>query len=229
MDLTRRFVTCSFATLVVLWMFIPAAAAPAQTDGSSAVSQTEPVLPLRPVPVHRALSLNAIESSIRQTIADSLQESQASELKNATEDPTKKNLHFLKGLALALEQYRDLELSFPDSINQLKESGYWLDGWADTGIAVIDYLPQTSISNDYVIYYIPQPVGLCKLIRAPTKWLRKYSEYALLVPNARKDEWIVNDKKIQNVWIDPFLKLDLTEIYFVNIDDPVKSGSAACF
>jgi hypothetical protein len=230
MELTRRLVTLSVATaLLVLWMFIPAAAAPAQTDGASAVSQTEPALPLRPTPVHRALSLNAIDSSIRQTIADSLHDSQVSELKSTVDDPTRKNLHFLKGLALALEQYRDLELSFPDSISQLKESGYWLDGWADVGIAVIDYLPQTSISNDNVIYYIPQPVGLSKLMRAPSKWIRKYSEYALLVPVAREDDWIVNDNKIRNDWIEPFLKLGLIEIFFVNIDDPTKSGCGACF
>jgi hypothetical protein len=233
MELTRRLITILVAaTLFVLWMFITALATPAQTDGSSAVSQTEPVLPLRPTPVHRALSLNAIESSIRQTIADSLQESQVGELKNAVEDPAKKNLHFLKGLALALEQYRDLELSFPDSISQLKESGYWLDGWADIGITVIDYLPQTSISNDNVIYYIPQPVGLNKLIRDPTQFcgyrLRCYSEYALLVPATQKASWIVNDKEMNNDWIEPFLKLGLIEIYFVSMDDPTKSGCSTC-
>lgn len=131
--------------------------------------------------------------------------------------------HFIVGLAFALEEYYQMELSFPDSVAHLEESGYLLNGWGETGLSLVDFTTDSENRNEWTVIYVPQPVGLVTLIRIPRQGcirMRCYTQYSLLVPGKHLRSWQAGASSPRTWWLDPFLEFDVKEITHFNHNDP---------
>ncbi len=181
----------------------------------------EEVLPLPPVPIQRAGELDQPARAVHLALAKAMHENQEKQLAAAKADGVWR-CHFILGLAFALEEYYQMELSFPDCVSQLEESGYLLEGWREAGLAIADFTADSANCSEWTLIYVPQPIGLASLIRIPGSScvsMRSYSEYSLLVPEKHYPLWKAGAASPHTWWLKPFLAFKVREItYFNQID-----------
>lgn len=195
--------------------------------GSSSSPAGE-VLPLRSEPVERARLLAQPARSVHLALAEAMHQAQEKQLAAAQEDGIWR-CHFIMGLAFALEEYYQMELSFPENVTQLEESGYLLDAWGESGMSAVDFTRESAEFNEWTLIYVPQPVGLVSLIRGPGRAgcvrMRCYTEYSLLVPDKHLSLWKGGGQLPRTWWLKPFLEFAVREITHLNHTDP---GGSRC-
>jgi len=187
--------------------------------------------PSPPSPEKRAESLQEPLRTVHLSLAQSLHDSQVQEWDGVATEEQGWREKALAGVALALEEYYVMELSYPESVHQLLDSGY-LDAAAPTKVELLDFTPDASRADDLTLIYIPQPIGRTTLITAPGKGcgdtLRSYREYCLAVPEAHIQVWI-GDGKLRNTnWMEPFYNFGVHDILRINQENPGASSCASC-
>ena len=183
--------------------------------------RAEEVFPLRPEPVQRARELAEPARSVHLALAEAMHEAQKKQLAAAQEDGVWR-CHFIMGLAFALEEYYQMELSFPENMSQLEESGYLLDAWGQPGMTVVDFTKESTELNEWTLIYVPEPVGMASLIRVPGRScirMRSYRQYCLLVPSQHFSTWSSDTPIPYPTWLSPFLDLGLRDIAHFNETD----------
>ncbi|GEM_PF-3444976 len=195
--------------------------------------------PLLPTPIGRAYALAEPERTRRLELAESLHESQllelASVLNNA--DATLNigsswRNHCLAGLALALEEYFAIELSYPDSVEHLRSSGILLDGWRLAGIYADDFDTRCASCSNRCLTYVPQPLGLGTLVDTPGRGCGYRTlallEYSLCIPFDYMGQWDRSTTGASSEWFMPFRDYGIVELLHVDQVEPVISSCADC-
>lgn len=122
--------------------------------------------PLIMEPEQLSKKLPTAESVLRETLARSLREQQAIELAKYINDPND-NISAITAIMLALEEYWQMELSFPPSAKTFWTSEYILEDWTKTDIEIID-IDLLDIHSDKVqIVYAVEPLGLASVRGIP--------------------------------------------------------------
>lgn len=195
--------------------------------------------PMRPNPEGRALELPDTECAMRADIAILLHEAQEHEVRAlrhnidaAININSGWRRHFLTGLALALEEYYQMELSYPDCTEQLVESGYLLADWSRLGLHICDFDSKRIVSRDKELIYVPQPIGLVTLIEVPGRScahrMRCYLEYSFAVPDCFTSNWGTGDVGLCTDWMTPFCEFEITEILHVSQTRPEIPTCSTC-
>jgi len=217
--------TISSITLTVL-SFLSIFSSVAHSQSSEVVD-----LPLQKLPLYLAERLPEPERSIRFTTADLLHEQQELVLRQAIDNLDNWQSSFLAGVALALEEYWTLELSYPGDFSQLADSEYLLDGWGKSGFQVKGFDNTSMEGVKQLLVYVPQPVGLASLKPVPGMGCagarRCFETYSLLIPKQNAELWGVFES-INTYWIGPFLDRDFIEVMHVSKIDPGMSGCSLC-
>jgi len=188
--------------------------------------------PLRPTPEKRAENFQEPMRTVHLSLARALHDSQVQEWgKAGADDPGLSRNALLVAVALALEEYYVMELSYPESVQQLLNSGY-LDKARPVGLELVDFSTDAAQANDLTLVYIPQPIGRTALISVPGAGcgvaMRSYREYSLAVPTAHVKKW-VGEKKLKGTnWLRPFYDLGVHDILLVNQVDPGATSCAGC-
>jgi hypothetical protein len=215
--------------LRLLLPLILVAALGALVSAASAAESIEH--PLRPTPERRALSLEEPVRTVHLSEAAVLHILQLQEWGAASASKQESRQRSLKAVAMALEEYYVMEFSYPESVQQLLDSGY-LDEARPAKVELVDFTSEVGQSNDLTLVYVPQPVGRTALISAPGKGcgstLRSYREYCLAVPIKHIKVWI-GDGKLRNTnWMEPFYNFGLHDILRINQENPGASSCASC-
>ncbi len=191
--------------------------------------QGNEIFPLQPEPVQHAEHLKQPAQNVYLALAKAMHEAQEKQLAEAKADGVWR-CHFILGLAFALEEYYQLELSFPDCVSHLEESGYLLEGWREAGMALVAFTADSADCNEWTLIYVPQPVGLASIIKVPGRInvpMRSYTEYSLLVPQEQLSLWKPAGSPPRTWWIRPFWGLNVAEIaHFSKAGPGVSSGLA---
>jgi len=152
--------------LRILLPLILSAALGASVSVASAAESTEH--PLRPTPERRALSLEEPVRTVHLSEAAVLHILQLQEWGAASASKQESRQRSLMAVAMALEEYYVMELSYPESAQQLLDSGY-LDAAHPATVQLVDFTPEAAQANDLTLVYIPQPVGRTVMISATGK------------------------------------------------------------
>lgn len=231
MNKTLLLVVCPLSLIIALVM-------PCVSRASESEIKDE-MSPLRPAPERRASMLPDPDRAMRLELALILHKAQELELKelqhnvDVTMDVNSGwRSHFIMGLGFALEEYYQMELSYPDCVKQLTTSGYLIPEWENLYLYVYDFNSPFNNLSDKDIIYIPQPFGLVKLINVPGKScayrMRCYLEYSLCVPDCFTSYWINDSNNLCTEWMSSFQKFGVTEIMHVNNTKPELSTCSLC-
>lgn len=136
------------------------------------------------------------------------------------------------GCMLALEEYYELELSYPQYTRQLTDSGCWMSEWADYDLEIGDFSPEYPSYPERMLVYLPQPLGLTKLKPTPGRgcayYRRCFEEYLLAVSSSHADSWLEGNDPLHTYWMEPFLEFGVVELAHLDKENPGATKCATC-
>ena len=176
--------------------------------------------------------LDSLEKSMHLVQADALHSEQEKILTELQEQPEDWCELFLTGVMIAVEEYYELELSYPVSAKALTESGCLLQGWSDNELQIMDFDVGSNYLTERILVYIPQPLGLNSIKPVPgmscSYTRRCFEEYSLAIPEQSHSTWLGESEPITTYWMEPFLAFSLLEIAHMNRAIPGDSQCASC-
>lgn len=203
---------------------------------ASPATSAPQLYPLRPLPVARANDLEGAERTLHLALGAALHDAQEAELveaRSAIADPADRQAHFLAGLMLALEEYYQMELSYPDSVKLLLDSGYYCEEWNTTGINLVDFCQDRVYSSvQLTLVYVPQPIGSVDIIRVPgggcSQTMRSYGVYSILAPEDQSANWELLQAPPGKTWVSEFLELGYRELIYMDQKSPGNTRCPSC-
>lgn len=182
-------------------------------------------------PCNLADSLSEPERTMHRTMAGSLHDAQTSLLTSRDAESPLSGSTAITAVALAFEEYWERELTYPRDADQLLESGYLLDAWHEVGLLLIDPGQNTETAREFVVIYVPQPLGRTRIMHIPGRRcrvnMRVFREYSLLMRrNACESE--IPTTTLATPWVRPFLSGHLLEALHIDQDQPDANGCIFC-
>ena len=190
----------------------------AQADGN--------VRPVTPEAQRLFKYLDNTQMSQQLETAEYLHRTQLTLLEGVTAGNEDRHRTFVEAVRLALDEYYALELSFPQHVEKLVETGCLLDEWSSLGLIVENYSYSLVSAESNSLVYIPQPIGLAQLRPIPglgcTFNRRCFDEYCLALRQDQLETW--NISVMDSVsWMKPFNELNFTEVVHTLVDNPLET------